>query len=118
MISIRRNYIVYAVLLLLTSCSSGAADGAKKEANNDEAIRKTSYYENVSDYWDTFSIGWKSDVCVLVSGPEDTEGLEKAINVMKLLLKANVGVKEIDIEKTDDGYSKALRLFLAEKCIA
>jgi hypothetical protein len=101
------SIFMLCLTLILAACSSG---------NDDEATRKTTYYENVTEYWDTFSIQWKSDVCEVISGPEDKEGLEKAIKVMKMMLKLNVGIDGIDITK-EDGYSKALRLFLAEKCV-
>lgn len=100
--------LLIPLMLSVVSCSSG---------NDDEATRKTTYYENVSDYWDTFPINWKSDVCEVISGPDDKEGLEKAIKVMKLMLRVNLSVDGIEISKDDDGYAKALRLFLSEKCI-
>lgn len=105
----RKTIIILAICasVSLSSCSSG---------NDDEATRKTSYYETASQYWDTFSVQWKADVCGVISGPEDKEGLEKAIKVMKMMLKINVGLDEVDITK-DDGYSRALRLFLAEECV-
>lgn len=101
------SIVTFSLFFSLTSCSSG---------NDDEAIRKTSYYENSAEYWSTFSMQWKSDVCDVISGPDDKEGLEKAIKIMKMMLKVNVGIDDIDIS-VEDGYSKALRVFLAEKCV-
>ena len=98
--------VLIPLTLIISSCSSGGSE---------ENIRNSSYYENVTEYWSTFSMQWKSDVCGVISGPDDEEGLEKAIQVMKMMLRVNVGIDEIDLS-ADDGYSKALRVFLREKC--
>ncbi len=102
-----RRYLLalMPLLFLVSACSSGS---------NTEAVRASEEYVTVSDYWDTFPLDWESDVCDQITGPDDKEGLDKAINVMKLMLKVNLSI-ETDITK-DDAYSAAIRLLLSESC--
>jgi len=93
------------LLFLVSACSSGV---------DTEAIKSSGEYVTVSDYWDTFPSSWESDVCGQVAGPDDKEGLEKAVNVVKIMLKVN---RSIDTDITeDDAYSAALRVLLSENC--
>ena len=91
--------------LVISSCSSGP---------DTEAIKATEEYTTVSDYWDTFPASWESDVCGEIANPDDSEGTDKAINVMKLMLKVNLSI-DTDITK-DDAYSAAIRVLLSESC--
>lgn len=97
--------LLIPITLVLSACSSGP---------DTEAIKATEEYTSVSDYWDTFPASWEGDVCGEIAGPDDSEGTDKAINVMKLMLKVNLGV-ETDITK-DDAYSAAIRVLLSESC--
>lgn len=102
----RRYFVVLLPLLLLMSaCSSG---------DNTAAIKSSQEYITVSDYWDTFPADWEADVCDQIAGPDDKEGLEKAMKVMKLMLKVNLEI-DTDITK-DDAYAAAIRLLLSESC--
>jgi hypothetical protein len=91
--------------LILSACSSGP---------DTEAIKATEEYATVSNYWDTFPSSWEGDVCGEIAGPDDKAGTDKAINVMKLMLKVNLSI-ETDITK-DDAYSAAIRVLLSENC--
>ena len=93
------------LLFLVSACSSGS---------NTEAIRASEEYVTVSDYWDTFPLDWELDVCGQIADQDDKEGLEKAMKVMKLMLKVNLSI-DTDITK-DDAYAAAIRLLLTESC--
>jgi hypothetical protein len=102
-----RRYLLalMPLLFLVSACSSGS---------NTEAIRASEEYVTVSDYWDTFPLDWELDVCGQIADQDDKEGLEKAMKVMKLMLKVNLSI-DTDITK-DDAYAAAIRLLLTESC--
>ncbi len=97
--------VLIPLLFLASACSSGS---------NTETIKSSEEYLTVSDYWDTFPADWEADVCDQIAGPDDKEGLDKAVNVMKLMLKVNLSI-ETDITK-DDAYSEAIRVLLSDNC--
>ena len=102
-----RKYLLalLPLLFLASACSSGS---------NTEAIKSTEEYTTVSDYWDTFPSDWEADVCNQITGPDDKDGLEKAVKVMQLMLKVNLSI-DTDITKKD-AYTDALNVLLSENC--
>lgn len=102
-----RKYLILllSLVFLLSACSYGT---------NTDAIKSSEEYSTASDYWDTFPADWEADVCGQVAGPDDKEGLEKAMKVMKLMLKVNLSI-DTDITK-DDAYAAAIRVLLSENC--
>lgn len=98
-------FTLFPVLLLATACSSGS---------NTEAIKAGEPYTTVADYWDTFPADWVADVCDPIAESDDKEEFEKAVTVMRMMLKVNLSM-DIDITK-DDEYSEAIRVLLSENC--